>query len=271
MKMTKGKGLLAIGASAVALLAAPAIAGHSWSNYHWERTGAEVTVPIYDSTTGIWQQRNHVGIAVNDWNQSTVIQSPLARGNSDPSCPIVGGEINVCNDDYGSTGWVGIASITATRGRTTHITGGVTKLNDFYFNQAFYNNDSWRQLVTCQELGHDYGLSHQNEDFNSDLTTSCMEYTSDAAGNESPDAHDYEELLDIYAHSDGGGGGGGGNGRGGGRNRQDSGDQPSDWGRAVAFDAQGRPNVYERVQGNQVVVTHVTWAIGEGPGRGNRR
>ena len=267
MKITKGKIVLAASVGAVALAAAPAVANHAWSNYHWARTSAEVTVPILDSTTGIWQQRNHVGIAVADWNQSTVIQAPLARGNSDPSCPIMGGEINVCNDDYGSTGWVGIASISAGRGRDTHITGGVTKLNDYYFNQTFYNNDTWRQLVTCQEIGHDYGLGHQNEDFNTDETSSCMEYTSNAAGNERPDAHDYEMLLDIYAHSDGGGGGRPGGGRGGGK-KADVGNHPSDWGRAIGSDASGRPNVYERIVGNEVIVTHVTWAIGEGPPRG---
>ena len=271
MKITKARVALAAGVGAIAIAAAPAIADHAWNNYHWAKSGAEVTVPIYDSTTGIWQQRGHVGIAVNDWNKSTVIQSSLSRGNSDPSCPIVGGEINVCNDDYGATGWVGIASITTGGRRDPHITGGVTKLNDYYFNQPYYNNDTWRQLVTCQEIGHDYGLGHQNENFNTDETTSCMEYTSNAAGNEHPDAHDYEMLLDIYAHSDGGTGGTTGPGNGGGKgkkNRVETGDHPSEWGRAIASDASGRPNVFERQVGHEFVITHVTWAIGEGPQRG---
>ena len=249
-------------AAGVAAIAAPAVANHAWSNYHWERTGDEVTVTVYDSTTGQWPAR--VARAVNDWNQSTVIQSPLARGNSDSSCPIVAGEINVCNGDYGDNGWLGIASITATRGKTTHITGGTTKLNDFYFNLPQYSDESWKQLVTCQEIGHDYGLGHQNENFNTDLTTSCMEYTSQPSGNEGPDSHDYEMLLDIYAHSDGGTTSGPGGGKGGPK-KFDVGNFPANWGRAVAFDASGRPNVFEQIVGNQVVVTHVTWAIGEGP------
>nr|WP_137676560.1 hypothetical protein [Parerythrobacter lutipelagi] len=268
MKITKGKVVLAAGVGLAAVAAVPAVATHAWNNYHWERTGAEVTVPVIDNTTGIWAQRNHTQLAVNDWNQSTVIQAPYSRGNADPSCAAVAGQIHVCNDNYGNTGWLGIASISVGRGRDSHITAGITKLNDFYFDQAQYNNDTWRQLVTCQEIGHDYGLGHQNEDFSTDLTTSCMEYTSQPAGNESPDAHDYEMLLDIYAHSDGGGSGGPGGGKGKPK-KFDAGNSPSDWGRAVAFDAKGRPNVYQRVQGNEIIVTHVTWAIGEGPSHGD--
>ncbi|WP_284124932.1 hypothetical protein [Parerythrobacter aestuarii] len=263
MKLTNRKTALIAGAAAVAAFAVPAVANHAWSNYHWERTGDAVTVPVIDNTTGIWAQRNHTGLAVADWNQSPVIDAPLLRGNADPSCAGVANQINVCNDDYGNTGWLGIASISISRGRSSHITAGITKLNDYYFNQPQYNNDTWRQLVTCQEIGHDYGLGHQNEDFSTDLTTSCMEYTSQPAGNESPDAHDYEQLLDIYAHSDGGSGGPGG-GKGGGK-KFDAGNHPSNWGQAIAFDAKGRPNVYRRVQGNEIIVTHVTWAIGEGP------
>ncbi|HEX5645315.1 MAG TPA: hypothetical protein VFX62_07380, partial [Erythrobacter sp.] len=102
----KSAGVAIVAAWAIAGLAVPAIASHAWSNYHWQRSGTEVTVPVYDSTNGEWPAR--VSIAVADWNRSAVIQSPLSRGNSDPSCPIVSGQINVCNDDYGSTGWLGI-------------------------------------------------------------------------------------------------------------------------------------------------------------------
>ena len=56
--------------------------------------------------------------------------------------------------------------------------------------------------MTCQEIGHDYGLGHQDEDFSTDATSSCMEYTSIPAGNEHPDAHDYNQLLSVYNHID---------------------------------------------------------------------
>ena len=70
-----------------------------------------------------------------------------------------------------------------TRGKTTHIIAGSTKLNDHYFNLPQYSGESWAQLVACQEIGHDYGLGHQDENFNTDLTTSCMDYTSAPAWN----------------------------------------------------------------------------------------
>lgn len=252
----------------------PLLANHSWSTYHWVRTSNEITVPVIDNTTGIWAQRNHTGIAVADWNVSPYIEAPLVRGNADPACAIVRDEINVCNDDYGSVGWLGLARITISSG---HITGGATLLNDYYFNQDRYNNDTWRQLVTCQEIGHDYGLGHQNENFSTDVTTSCMEYTSQPAGNEGPDAHDYEQLALIYAHSEGGdtGDGGGGKpgkggGNGGGKGKKFGlGNTPKDWGRPTDYDGDGRPNVFVREMDGALVVTHVTWAIGEGPQGGD--
>ncbi|NNE49015.1 MAG: hypothetical protein HKN38_02290 [Altererythrobacter sp.] len=260
---------LTLAAVSAALLATPVIAGHSWNNYHWERTSNEITVPVVDFTTGEWAQSNRVQQAVNDWNQSEYIDSPYVRGSgSNTACPIVGGEIHVCNDTYGDTGWVGIASISASRGRNPHITGGVSKMNDTYYALPQYDNDVWRQLVMCQEIGHDYGLGHQNENFNTNSTDSCMEYTSTpTAIDKTPDAHDYEQLRTIYAHSHGGdGGGGGGNGGGRGKPKKfDVGNRPSDWGTPIGRDAQGRPNLYKRSTASFDIYTHVTWAIGEGP------
>ena len=101
-----------------------------------------------------------------------------------------------------------------------HIVSGYTKLNDSYFSQAYYNTTAWKQSVTCQELGHNVGLDHQDEDFNNAPLYSCMDYQ--APPYQYPNGHDYEELEAIYAHTDsynsytGGGGGGGGCAGGGG-------------------------------------------------------
>ncbi len=273
MKITKGKLLGAAGfATVVVAVAGPAIARHSWRDYHWLLApGQEIAVPVIDQTVGDW--RNRTLEAVNDWNQSTVIQSPYTPGTPGAECTFVDNQIQVCSGDYGGVGWLGLASITLANG---HITSGWSKLNDYYFNQPQYASYSWRQAVTCQEIGHDYGLGHQNENFRTDATTSCMEYTSNPVGNESPDAHDFEELLDIYAHDDasgggGGGGGGGGPGRGGGPNRFGIGNQPDSWGRPIGFLPDGRPNVFEKHVEGVIVVTHVTWALGEGPRGGGHR
>ena len=265
------KKILTIGAVSVAALAAPVFASHSWSTYHWERTTPEIAVPVVDFTTGEWAASNRTFIAVQDWNDSDFIQSPYSRGDgTNTSCPLISGQIHVCNDDYGPNGWLGIAGIATTRGKTKHIIAGYTKVNDTYFDRdppgQGYNTDVWRQLVMCQEIGHDYGLGHQNEDFNTSLTDSCMEYQGNPdSKDKTPDAHDFAQLADIYAHSHGTDGGGGGNGNGRGKKLGLSGTGPADWGTPIGRDAQGRPNIYRRSEASFDVITHVTWAIGEGP------
>lgn len=259
IKMTRTKAMiLALTATAVA---APVLANHSWSNYHWLRTTAEISPPVGDNVNAQWD--SYLNMAIADWNKSTVINSAKVPGTSDPKqCNAVAGTIQVCNALYGRRGWLGIASIWLSNG---HISQGTTKLNDTYFNMAQYNTPEWRALVTCQEIGHDYGLGHQDENFNTDATNSCMDYTNLPAGNEHPDAHDYEQLLAIYNHMESGmttSGGGGGRGA----NGATSGDEPSEWGRAIHFTADGRPDVFMMDLGNgNKKITHVFWAIGEGP------
>ena len=262
-KSKRRLGIVAAVAAPLALIATPLMANHSWSTYHWLRTGGELTVPVYKNVNASWD--SYVNVAVADWNKSTVINSPLFVGNISPkTCKGVAGTIQVCNASYGRTGWLGIASISLSGG---HISQGTTKLNDTYFSTAQYNTPSWKALVTCQEIGHDYGLGHQDEDFNTDLTNSCMDYTSLPAGNEHPDAHDYEQLLTIYNHTESAMTAGGGRGNSG--IDVEPGDTPAAWGRAIHFDRQGRPDVFERIDApGQKTITHVFWALGEGP-RGN--
>lgn len=256
-RITKAGALLAAGALAV--FSGPAAAEHSWNGYHWKRTTAELTVPVGDNVDSRWDA--YLQQAVVDWNKSTVIQAPVGPGATNPkNCKAVAGTIQVCNSTYGQTGWLGIAQIWLSGG---HISQGITKLNDTYFNTARYNTPSWRALVTCQEIGHDYGLGHQDEDFNTDATNSCMDYTNLPEGNEHPDAHDYEQLTAIYNHVESASATFGGGAAGAGA---EPGDTPAEWGRAIHFTRDGRPDVFERIEaGGQRVITHVFWAIGEGP------
>lgn len=272
--MKMGKKMIAVtaGASALAMLATAADARHQWRKYEWAYDGTPIIAPVVDNTVGGgWSARvqfamdggDFNGVNIPGWNDSSRIQSSLARSDN-TGCEFVPGEIHVCNDTYGETGWLGIASISL---NGNEIVAGITKLNDTYFAQPNYNTESWKQLVTCQEIGHDYGLAHQNENFLSDATTSCMEYTSWPEGNEGPDAHDYEQLERMYVVDEpkGGGGGDGGGGRGGPKNRAELpnvGNTPDSWGRAIEFLPNGKPFVYERVLSNGTrVVTHVTWTI----------
>jgi hypothetical protein len=259
MRKLSTKQKLAIGVALASVAATPVLANHSWNGYHWIRTTAELTVPVGDNVDPNWD--GYLNTAITDWNKSTVINSPKVPGSTTPrQCKAVAGTIQVCNANYGRTGWLGIASIWLSNG---HISQGTTKLNDTYFAMAQYNTPTWKQLVTCQEVGHDYGLGHQDEDFNTDNTNSCMDYTNLPAGNEHPDAHDYDQLLSIYNHMESGltvsGGGRGSSGA-------EAGDTPAEWGRAVHFDRQGRPDYFELNEGNgNRKITHVFWAIGEGP------
>jgi hypothetical protein len=108
--------------------------------------------------------------------------------------------VEVCNATYGSNGWLGLASISVTGG--THITAGTVKLNDTYFNTATYDTPAWRNLVTCQEVGHTFGLAHQDENFTNPNLGTCMDYTNDPSTNQHPNSHDYAQLVDIYTHLD---------------------------------------------------------------------
>jgi len=247
---------------AACAIAGPALASHSWNNYHWKRTTAEISPPVGDNVSAAWD--SYLNVAIADWNQSTVINSPKVPGSSSPrQCRAVAGTIQVCNERYGQNGWLGLASIWL--GADGHISQGTTKVNDTYFNMAQYNTPAWRAAVMCQEVGHDYGLGHQDENSNTDLTNSCMDYTNNPAGNEHPDAHDYQQLLSIYNHMEAAAMTFGG---GGAPSSAESGDTPAEWGRAIGFTRDGRPNVFEKIEGNGRKITHVYWAIGEGPKNG---
>ena len=242
--------------SAALVVGGHALANHAWSTYHWQRTTAQITPPVGDNVSSQWD--SYLGTAVSDWNRSGYIESPLVAGQTSPrNCRPTAGRIEVCNASYGNTGWLGIAQIWLSGG---HIAQGTTKLNDTYFSTAQYNTPSWRALVTCQEIGHDYGLGHQDEDFNTDNTNSCMDYTNLPAGNEQPDAHDYAQLDIIYSHSHSA------TSAATATSAAAGGNTPAEWGRAIHATRDGRPDVFVRdLAPGQRIITHVFWAIGEGP------
>jgi len=202
-----GKVLALAGVALVSVaLVGTALANHSWGSYHWPRTTNQVALNVGDNVGSGWD--TYLNEAVADWNVSSVIElTKVAGGTSGSTCAPTSGRIEACNAAYGNTGWLGIAQIWVKRG---HITQALTKVNDTYFDLAQYNTPAWRRLVMCQEIAHDFGLDHQDENFSNANLGSCMDYTSDPDGppsNEHPNAHDYEQLETIYAHLDGGGGG----------------------------------------------------------------
>ena len=194
---------------AVIAVALTAYANHSWGGYHWARTSNPFTIKLGNNLSSNWQ--TYLSKASSDWSKSTVLDTSIVAGQSSSrKCSAVAGKVEVCNNTYGNTGWLGVASISLQRG-TTHITQGTVKLNDTYFNQAQYNTPAWRQMVACQEIGHTFGLDHQDTNFNNTNLGTCMDYTNDPTGtagtngnlaNTSPNQHDYDELVTIYTHLD---------------------------------------------------------------------
>jgi hypothetical protein len=186
-------------ASAFLLVPATAQASHSWGGYHWARTSNPFTVKLGDNVSAQWDAS--LAGASSDWTKSTVLDTTIVAGSTSPrTCKATSGRVEVCNATYGNNGWLGIASISVTGG--THITQGTVKLNDTYFNTATYNTPAWRNLVTCQEVGHTFGLAHQDENFNNANLGTCMDYTNSPSTNQHPNQHDYDQLVTIYSHLD---------------------------------------------------------------------
>jgi hypothetical protein len=266
----KKKTLFITVALVVLAVAGVASASHSWGNYHWGRTTSPFTLELGDSVSSTWD--SHLATASSDWSASSVLDTTVVSGSSKgKNCKANDGMVEVCSSGYGNTGWLGIAQIWASG---NHITKGVVKVNDTYFNSAPYNDPEWRNVVMCQEIGHTLGLGHVDEDFDNPDQGTCMDYSSNPTPNQHPNQHDYDMLDTIYAHLDSvdtvgpapDDGGGKGNGKGGGKGKP-SGvgadvdlSDPSAWGRAIKEDAQGNPSLYVRSLGNgQKVFTFVTW------------
>ena len=204
--------ITALGATTA--LVGTADADHRWGTYHWARTSNPVPLQVVDSVTPFWQFE--LETALDEWNQSQAFQMSITSvDESDRTrkrCPMVSGQMRVCNASYGNNGWLGLASINLDS--QGHITQGTAKMNDSY--GSYFADPDQRHHVMCQEAGHVFGLGHTSEDGSSQQT--CMDYSNDPRSI-SPNSHDYQLLADIYAHTDsydsyaaGGSGGEGGGG-----------------------------------------------------------
>ena len=255
-------------------------AEHTWGDYHFGRTGDHPFVlKLGDNVSGSWDQGGHLGIASYDWSLSAVLSTTVVAGSTNPKrCNGKNGKVEVCSSRYGNTGWLGIAQIWISG---SLITQGVVKLNDNYFDTPSYDTPAWRNLVMCQEVGHTFGLAHQDENFDNPNLDSCMDYTSNPESNQHPNPHDYDLLAQIYDHYD--------NVdtfdysddapteddppacRGGWKKCGSANvtpgindlvlNQPSQWGRLVASSRSDRQAVYDLDLGDgHRILTHVFWA-----------
>ncbi len=246
--------LLAVGLALVLVAPASVSATHSWGGYHWARTANPFTVKLGDNVTSDW--RYYLGTTSTDWTTSSVLDTKVVAGSSVKRlCSATNGTVQVCNSKYGNNGWLGVAQIWVSG---SHIGKATVKLNDTYFVTATYNTPDWRQMVMCQEIGHTFGLDHQDVDFSNPNLGTCMDYTSDPSTNTHPNQHDYDELGIIYSHLDSSTtlasattskGGPSGNAA------------PAAWGRLVAVTNGGHGATYLLDLGaGNLVLTHVLWA-----------
>ena len=229
-----------------------AFADHSWGAYHWGRTANPFTLKLGDNLSSAWDA--YLSTASTDWTQSSVLDTTIVSGLGGRNCRATLGKVEVCNRKYGNNGWLGIAQIWISG---VHITKAVTKMNDTYFSRAPYNTPDWKQFVVCQEVGHTFGLDHQDENFSNPNLDTCMDYTNSPGTNQHPNAHDYAQLETIYAHLDSTTTvGASAPTKGANQNLE----TPSDWGRSVRQDRKGRDSVFVRDLGRgNKVLTHVFW------------
>lgn len=230
-----------------------AYATHSWNGYHWARTTNPFTLKLGDNVSSAWDA--HLATASSDWSKSSVLNTDIVPGQSKANCKPTKGRVEVCDKTYGNNGWLGLAQIWVSG---KHITQGVTKMNDTYFNTTDYNTPAWQQFVICQEIGHTLGLDHQDENSSNANLGTCMDYTNDPSTNQHPNKHDYDELETIYnAHFDSTTTVG--QTLQNGRADADL-DEPAQWGKEVRRSANGRTSLYERDLGNEhKVFTFVIW------------
>ena len=226
-------------------------ANHSWGGYHWARTANPFLLKLGDNVGPAWDAT--LATTSADWSVSNVLNTVVVAGGVSPkTCRPTAGQVEVCNATYGNNGWLGVAQIWVTG--TTHISQATVKLNDTYFNKAQYNTPAWRNLVSCQEVGHTFGLDHQDETFGNPNLGTCMDYTNDPSTNQHPNAHDYQELELIYAHVDSSTTIKSSNGNA-------HADVPQEWGQLMSSSHGGRQQVFEREFGNgNKIVTFVVWA-----------
>lgn len=275
MKASMFRVALVAGAALAAM--SPALANHSWGGYHWAGNGQDLRLKVNTSIGSQWN--TSVSGSIADWNSSTelTLTAQTASGINPRRCNPVYGQILVCSAAYGQRGWLGLASIWLSNG---HIVQAVTQLNDSYHNYAPYNSPAWRSLVACQEVGHDFGLDHQDENFDNVNLGTCMDYTRSPSGgiyngfnygpaNTHPNAHDYDELKIIYNHNDGYTSATFSTGQGSAATQspamtEAAGLSMAEWGRPIRRDSLGRSNVFVKdVDRNHRILTHVLWAPGE--------
>ncbi len=158
--------------------AGSAWAGHRWGCWQYQ----DANINVYNGATNAYYKhfQSKIWNHTKAWDPYTdlVLNQVGSPGSSD--------HINCYAGKYGNNGWLGIAEILSYSGCI--VFEGRARLNKTYLNNGSYSKKNKRH-VACQEVGHLFGLDHQN-------AASCM---NDAILNKPrPNTHDRDLVNSIY-------------------------------------------------------------------------
>src|SRR5712691_2871608 len=119
-----------LGVLALVAWASSTSATHSWGGYHWARTANPFSLKLGDNASSTWDL--YLATASHDWSHpesagypTKVLDTTVVPGSTTPrSCRPTSGQVEVCNANYGNTGWLGVAQIWVSG---KHITQGTVK------------------------------------------------------------------------------------------------------------------------------------------------
>lgn len=153
--------------------------GHKWWKYHWHK-----------STLGVmrWNCVTEADAARVDWDSHTDLSLPVKGSHTD---------ISVWCDNFGDTGWKGLASLEDVDWDTWHcfwwckIKHGHARENTYYGQSGGASSESRRRGTLCQEIGHTFGLDHSN-------TGGCMAKSYYTPWSNVTNAHNWADVNAMY-------------------------------------------------------------------------
>jgi hypothetical protein len=185
--------LLALAGPAFSVLADDDTA---FGKVHWGTRRVPFTLRIGDNVDASWE--TYLKRGAKQWTKSDIVKMRIVGGSSSArTCGRTDGQVEVCNSDYGNTGWLGMTNIFFTG---KHIYAATVKLNEYYFSQrqGQYNTRQARIHTMCHELGHAVGLPHPKNTSKSCVNDEIplLETTL------KPSAQDFKNLAKLYDHRD---------------------------------------------------------------------
>lgn len=159
----------------------------------WNVDSGGLNLKVLNSVEDWWQP--YLARAMKEWENGDPDALTLTiqkKGAPDFQCDPVKGRLKVCNGDYGDTRWRGINQILVSN---NYIVASAARMNDYFLKEA---SDEQRQYTMCHELGHGFGLPHDDEDFFNADRNNCMDYTSNPKNNLSPSIINFQFLTDLY-------------------------------------------------------------------------